>query len=823
MTDALVEHHPGRLERLLGPDPWGTVCLPIALTAGALVLGELARGSSSVGAIAAGAVHSAVVAGVVLSFANRRRDLLPWVLLGLGALSASEALIPTLESGAAALAIAVALWSVALGDRSNPSPAPWRDLVRAPSAVSAALIGASMLDEVARHSGAPVIAGAAAALVLAPMLFPPWVAPFARLRWPLVAGSVVLAAVPAVYGLRWVLGGGRSAWVAAFALFGVLAAVAPPTRRGTAAEAVAVRVAGSIVALAAVVALTPQLRLAALTLGGWAAVFVAFGGAEPVLRRARSALGGDEEGPWLTGAPLLLPLLGAGLIAGAQWVDSLPPPGSSESTGEVPLTALLVVAAVSALVLIALPWAPLAHRLSTRIARLPRRPRPEPSLVAAAAVRHVAPPREVTVDHPSAPGHDAPEATDATVAEERANRWDLAIPVGCFVVVNLAVSRLAAAASEAGGRWPTALAPFAGWFDPTGRIGWGTGDYHNIASYGYRLEEHREAFLPVVPLILRAVRSLTGLTLPETQVLVAEASGLACAVLTWIWLRDRGFDRRVRAVALGIVLLFPWSFILYGYGYADATVMAFVLGAFVLVERERPIAAGLVGALAAGTRPNGIPIIASLLLFELLRSGALRRPTGDHEGIGPRWLPHGRIVVQLGRMRPAQWGVLLSVSAIAAYSIWMWGHAGDPLYWGGPMQEYYGHEPIYQAIAWFESTFSAWPTAAISGWAESLNQLATAVVVAGSLAMIPAVHRRFGAPYSLFVVAQWTMAWTGSRVYTPSARLLLPALPFLAAIAAEWVVRRGRATIAIVLGSSAAAMAVLVVAFTRGGELWVGW
>lgn len=414
---------------------------------------------------------------------------------------------------------------------------------------------------------------------------------------------------------------------------------------------------------------------------------------------------------------------------------------------------------------------------------------------------------------------DPPDAPTAGAAAARDYVGPVLLWLGCSIVVKV----LAASASMAGGRWPTQLAPNSRLLfplDSTGRIGWGTGDYLVVAERGYTISDHREAFLPVLPLSLRWLREWTGTDIATLQVAIATVSGLACVVLFWAWMRQRDVPRRVRWLALVLFLVLPWNFLLFGYGYADPTLVALVLGAFLLVERDRPIAAGVVGAVAAATRPNGVALIPALVLFELVRSGALRRAAPGNGWALP-WIPRDRVAVDLRRMRPPQWGVLVSVTLIGAFSAWMWHHAGSPLYWL-TLNEFYGHPPLTHLVAWSEALFAPWPSGDISGPHEAVHQVFTAAVTLGSLLMIPAVRRRFGVAYGAFAAMIWIIAWTGSRLFTPGGRLLLPMTPFLAVVAATWLVRRPGLSRVVVVTSAVGSL-TLVVLFTRGGELWLGW
>lgn len=396
-------------------------------------------------------------------------------------------------------------------------------------------------------------------------------------------------------------------------------------------------------------------------------------------------------------------------------------------------------------------------------------------------------------------------------------------PVALWLLCTGVVKAIAASSSLANGNLLTARAMWDSLrqpFDITGRVGWGTGDYWVVADHGYRLDEHREAIFPAVPLLLRTLHRWTGLDIDLLQTGVATVSGLACVVLFWAWMRQRGVVRRVRWWAVVLFLLFPWNFVLYGYGYADATLVALLLAVFLLAERGHPVFAGSVAAVAAATRPNGLSIIVVLLVFELARSGAVRQvaaPAGDRiRGFAAR-----RTIVDLGAMGVGRWGVLLSASLITVYSGWMWKHAGSPVYWM-TVQSWYGHPPVFHLAAWAEGLFDPAALAEVQHPLEAVNEVFTALVMVGSAAMIPSVWRRFGVAYGVFAALTWAMAWTGSRLFAPGGRLIMPMTPLLAVIAASWLIER-RYLRFIVAAASALGSLSLIALFPRGGELWLGW
>lgn len=347
--------------------------------------------------------------------------------------------------------------------------------------------------------------------------------------------------------------------------------------------------------------------------------------------------------------------------------------------------------------------------------------------------------------------------------------------------------------------------------DPTGRLGWGSGDYWGVADHGYRLSEHREAVFPLVAIVLRWLDHHTGLGLLQAQVALATASSLVAVLAFWALLL-RWTDRpRVRAIALALVVVYPWSFVLWGWGYADATLLALLLVSVLLAEHRRPVLAGLVGALATATRPNALPLVAGLLVFELVRTGALTWPV-------PRPWPGAGAVLRLRRMGVRGWGVLLSLGGVVAYSAYLVGHAGSALYWLD-VQAHYGHLPATQVATWLKVAFLSDPRNIVGNVAWGVNETATGLVLVGAAALLPAVHRHLGPGWALLALGAWGIAWSGGRGFAPGARYLLPAVPFLAVPAAEWLSTRPRALVLTVAASITGCL-LLVATFSLGGSIW---
>jgi hypothetical protein len=337
-----------------------------------------------------------------------------------------------------------------------------------------------------------------------------------------------------------------------------------------------------------------------------------------------------------------------------------------------------------------------------------------------------------------------------------------------------------------------------GWFEPAaGRIAWDAGLYLRVAEYGYRRAEQLEAGFPAYALAIRALRGL-GVDLQTAAVVVSMASGLAAAVLCWIWLGQRGCDLPTRRTALALVLLYPYAFLLFGVAYSDPLLLALVLGTAVLAESAHWTGGGLVGGLATATRPTGLVVVPFLVVLVLERTDALVIPLA---GPAPRGLAlvararaglHTlrRVRFRRDRLRPAHAAVLLSLWGVGAYMVFLARHTGNPVYFWSVQDSGYGHGGILDPRTWLKVSFLELPGLEVHHVGDVLNEVAATAAFVLAVAAAPAVGRRFGRGYTVLLWTLALMVWVFDRWMAPGGRYLLPAVPFVAAWAAPALVRR---------------------------------
>jgi len=293
--------------------------------------------------------------------------------------------------------------------------------------------------------------------------------------------------------------------------------------------------------------------------------------------------------------------------------------------------------------------------------------------------------------------------------------------------------------------------------------------YVAIARHGYSYRPgHMSAvaFFPVYPLVVRLVAIPVFGNVPVAALVVSTACGLAALLLFHRWCMRR-LGPAAALLAVTALAFYPYAWFLYGTAYSDALFLVFVLGAFLALEADRTVIAGSLGALATATRPTAVVVVIGLVAVALDRRGMIggRRPRS--------------------RLRPADGAVLLSISGLAVWCAWLAIRFGNPF----AFIETEGSRGWNQAPGphtWFKSAFldhlHRWPA---SGW---LPLVVQGMVCLGFLAAVPAVSRRFGRGYGIYVFATALIPAVSTSDFMGVGRYLLPAFPVFALVGA-WLER----------------------------------
>ena len=284
-------------------------------------------------------------------------------------------------------------------------------------------------------------------------------------------------------------------------------------------------------------------------------------------------------------------------------------------------------------------------------------------------------------------------STDARTRDAPTGRDLLRFPVGLFAGCAAVLYALVATA-----RWlprnpayvavdgPGQSTPNPATFRGAGLLeGWYRFDgnwYRLIVDEGYRYfgpdNQASVAFFPAYPTLMAAVSWVVGDPV-FAGIVVTFCCGLGVAVLFYRFcVEELGVE--VARTALPVLLLYPYAWYLYGAVYADALFVLCVLGAFLLVEHDHPVWAGLVGAVATAGRPVGAAVLLGLVAVLLERRGVLRLGFVDRARRNPPAAARADgPVVDLRRLRPADVGVLLGIGGVAGWCRYLWRTVARPV------------------------------------------------------------------------------------------------------------------------------------------------
>ena len=404
---------------------------------------------------------------------------------------------------------------------------------------------------------------------------------------------------------------------------------------------------------------------------------------------------------------------------------------------------------------------------------------------------------------------------DAATPQRRPSPTVVAI-VGFLVIsgVLLLLGRLALDAQVAIGRQE--FEPGIGWFGQWVR--WDGNWYYRIAHDGYDWtagEQRAVAFWPSYPM---SIRALTLLTHDEYDagLIITWLSGLTVVALLARWCQDR-MTRAASIATVVTLLLLPYAWYLHWSVYGDALFAACALGAFLLLERDRTILAGLVGALAAAGRPMGMAVIAGLFVLTLERRDVLV-PMTARDGGDPVWR---RVLVwlrvpralRLRGLRLRDLGVLLALAGPIWYMAFLWHSEGTPLAFAdAESAPGWGHEPGLRT--WLKvSLLHGLREFGLTR--ETAGMLLHGTLAVGAVLLIPKVVRRFGWGYGVFCLVVVGIPVISSKDFYGLGRYLLAAFPVVA-VAGEWLADRPVWTRAGVWSVSGALLAFISYSYARG-------
>ncbi|SCX52509.1 hypothetical protein SAMN03159343_2790 [Klenkia marina] len=365
------------------------------------------------------------------------------------------------------------------------------------------------------------------------------------------------------------------------------------------------------------------------------------------------------------------------------------------------------------------------------------------------------------------------------------------------------------------------------WLDALfqGDSGW----YFSIASQGYSYTPGVQspiAFFPAYPVTVHLLGELMGGDFSTAAGVLTLVFAGAVTVLFASWIRTR-VAPRTAVVAVGLLLLYPYSFFLYGSGYSDALFLLTALGAFALLERRQYVLAGLVGILATAGRPIGIAVTAGLAVraLELLAQRRTAQhdpdpdPDPDRAGAGSpgRPVPLRALVAALRDVGWREVSLLVSVAGLVGWMVYLGERFGDPLAFA-TVQGAPGWNQGSGPFTWFKGPFVG--SVLSLDWDVLVLIVPQALMCGLAVLLVRTCWKRFGWGYTAFAVVSIAIPIIGTKDFMGGGRYVLAAFPLLAAAAVVLTGdRRPRWLAPAVLAVLGVGLVIATVAYVHGVEV----
>jgi Mannosyltransferase (PIG-V) len=316
--------------------------------------------------------------------------------------------------------------------------------------------------------------------------------------------------------------------------------------------------------------------------------------------------------------------------------------------------------------------------------------------------------------------------------------------------------------------------------------------YMWIAAHGYTTQLHPDsfytpsvAFLPLLPVVIRATMFLTGLNVLYAGVLTTFVTGAVASICVWVFVRHIT-DARTADRATALWCFFPGAMTL-SLVYSEGLLVILAVVCLFALMRGRWLIAGLAAAAASATSPEGLALTACCAWAA---GAAILRPPARPTLRG-RWVA---LVAPL--LAPTGW---------ITYHVYLWRRTGDLTFWYRVENEFW-HGGFQPWTATVEKARLAFDHPGMPDYL--VPTLGLFVLVAAAILLWrwkpPAVVTIYAAVAMAFVLSSGPL---GAR-----PRFFIAAFPFVVALARP---TRGPAFNAM-LGVAAGALGLLTLIIASG-------
>ncbi len=189
-----------------------------------------------------------------------------------------------------------------------------------------------------------------------------------------------------------------------------------------------------------------------------------------------------------------------------------------------------------------------------------------------------------------------------------------------------------------------------GWYLRAAQYGWP----QHLAKSGGRLAPSTIAFFPGLPFLIRCVHALTPVGWTASGVLADFIAQVAMVIAFWYLTRDIWGDLAADQSTV-LLCFFPGAFV-FSLIYSEPLLLAAACACILALRQHHWVLAGLLGAMATATRPNGVALVACCA-----------------------W--EAFIAIRSRRDWPALWSVVLAPAGVIGWLAYLWASTGSIAVW----------------------------------------------------------------------------------------------------------------------------------------------
>lgn len=360
--------------------------------------------------------------------------------------------------------------------------------------------------------------------------------------------------------------------------------------------------------------------------------------------------------------------------------------------------------------------------------------------------------------HTAEPVSSTPRTTEAPPAPAAppGRAWHASLRRAAPALILFAATRLAGAVLLTAWALRAGLHPRslfgqswdARWYERIAEWGYGT-FFPSVTTPGMSFSDL--AFFPLYPALIRAVSTVLPIGPVNTALLIAWS---AAALAAWgiYAIGERLYGRRA-----GIALVLLWGLLPHSVvltmAYTEPLLTACAAWALYALLTRRWLVAGVLAVLAGLARPNGIAVVAAVVVTVAADAWRRRR-----EG-----LPQDR----------AAWaGALVAPLGWCGYVGWVGAQTGRPL-------GYFGVQSRWGSEFDFGRNALAYVRHLILGSDQLMGYMTVAIAAAALLLLALALLQRIPLPLAVYAAVLVLIALGGSHYFGSKPRFLLPAFPLL--------------------------------------------